>query len=470
MSSNRLSEPLAFRALAALFLLAVLSVSPRASAQKPNSNTAAGNAGQKKSSDDAISKKDADPEIELQKAIAQSGNDRAALVRNLREYLKKFPDAPRKAAVYRAMIESCQQLNDDGCALDYSEQLIAVHPDDSEMMMLAVSLLQKKGDDGSLIRARGYVTRVIDRIEKTTADERSQRSSVADWQSQHDDLLSALYSLRGQIETSQHDGAAAEKDLQKSYAILPNATSAEQLGELAEMKHENQKAIDQYVLAFVLPDAAPTSKVDRRALRQKLGNVWRQVHGSEAGLGEAILAAYDRTAVSATASAATGATDPTAVNKHATQPLEFTLRTLDGKPTPLAPLKGKVLVLSFWATWCGPCRELEPQFVQVARSYAGNPAIDFFAVNTDEDQTLVQPFLAREKWNVPVLFADGLDDYFKVESLPTVIVLDAAGKVTYRVNGFPPEGFSEALNTAIQSDLPAATAAITATPASPSVN
>jgi thiol-disulfide isomerase/thioredoxin len=456
MRGNPLPARLAVCALTAL--LAWFSLAPSASAQKQNPDTAGG--GQKKSSDDAISKKDADPEIELQKAISQSGNDRAALVRNLRDYLKKFPDAPRKAAVYRALIESCQQLNDDACALDYAEQLIAVHPDDSEMMMLAVSLLQKKGDDGSLVRARGYVARVIDRIEKTTADERSQRSSVAEWQSQHDDLLSALYSLRGQIETSQHDGAAAEKDLQKSYAILPNATSAEQLGELAEMKHENQKAIDQYVLAFVLPDAAPTSKLDRRALRQKLGNVWKQVHGSEAGLGEAILAAYDRTAVSATASAAAGAAgDPAAVNKHATQPLEFTLRALDGKPTPLAPLKGKVLVLSFWATWCGPCRELEPQFVQVARSYAGNPAIDFFAVNTDEDQTLVQPFLAREKWNVPVLFADGLDDYFKVESLPTVIVLDASGKVTYRVNGFPPEGFSEALTTAIQADLPAATSA-----------
>jgi thiol-disulfide isomerase/thioredoxin len=462
MRGNPLLARPGVRAIAALFLLAALSVSPHASAQKQNPDSSAA---AKKKTDDAVSKKDADPEIELQKAIAQSGNDRAALVRNLREYLKKFPDAPRKASVYRALIESCQQLNDDACALDYAEQLIAVHPDDSEMMMLAVSLLQKKGDDGSLIRARGYVTRVIDRIEKSTADERSQRSSVADWQSQHDDLLSALYSLRGQIESSQHDSAAAEKDLQKSYAIMPNATSAEQLGELAEMKHENQKAIDQYVLAFVLPDAAPTSKLDRRALRQKLGNVWRQVHGSEAGLGEAILAAYDRTATSATASVGASAGDPAAANKHATQPLEFTLRTLDGKPTPLAPLKGKVLVLSFWATWCGPCRELEPQFVQVARSYAGNPAIDFFAVNTDEDQTLVQPFLAREKWNVPVLFADGLDDYFKVESLPTVIVLDASGKVTYRVNGFPPEGFTEALNTAIQSDLPAATAAMNATSA-----
>jgi thiol-disulfide isomerase/thioredoxin len=398
---------------------------------------------------DSVSKKDADPEIELQKAIADAGNDRAALVRNLKAYLKKFPDAPRKAGVYRALIESCQQLEDDACALDYAEQLIAVHPDDSEMMMLAVSLLQKKGDEESLVRASGYVSRVIDRIEKSTAEERSQRSSVADWQSQHDDLLSALYSLRGQIEFSQQKYDVAMADLQKSYAIRANASAAEQLGEIAELRHENQKAIDEYILAFVLPDGGSASKIDRRALRQKLGNVYKQVHGGEAGLGEAILAAYDHSA----APVANASYDPAAANKHATELFEFTLRTLDGKPVPFAPLKGKVLVLSFWATWCGPCRELEPEFIHIARAYEGNPGVSFFAVNTDEDETLVGPFVAREKWNVPILFADGLDDYFKVESLPTVVVLDQSGKITYRINGYPPEGFSEALTNAIQSNL-----------------
>ena len=421
--------------------LALLAYAHATFAQKPQAVTPSGK--------DSISKKDADPEIELQKAIADAGNDRAALVRNLKAYLKKFPDAPRKAGVYRALIESCQQLEDDACALDYAEQLIAVHPDDSEMMMLAVSLLQKKGDEQSLVRASGYVSRVIDRIEKSTAVERSQRSSVADWQSQHDDLLSALYSLRGQIEFSQQKYDVAMADLQKSYSIRANASAAEQLGEIAELRHENQKAIDEYILAFVLPDGGPAAKVDRRALRQKLGNVYRQVHGSEAGLGEAILAAYDRSG----APTANASFDPAAANKHATEPFEFTLRTLDGKPTPLAPLKGKVLVLSFWATWCGPCRELEPEFIRIARAYEGNPGVSFFAVNTDEDETLVAPFVAREKWNVPILFADGLDDYFKIESLPTVVVLDQTGKITYRINGYPPEGFSGALTNAIQSNL-----------------
>src|ERR1700678_1974389 len=135
---------------------------------------------------DAISKRDADPELELQKALSAAGNDRAAVVRNLKAYLQKFPDTPRKAAVYRAIVESCEQLQDNACALEYAERLIAIHPDDSEMMMLAVGMLQEQGDEAGLSRASGYVTRVLDRIEKTSATEKPARVSAAEWQEHHD--------------------------------------------------------------------------------------------------------------------------------------------------------------------------------------------------------------------------------------------------------------------------------------------
>src|SRR5450631_4178936 len=84
-------------------------------------------------------------EADLEKALAGSENDSAALVRNLKSYLRKYPDATRKAAVYRALVEACQQIRDNACALEYSERLIAVHPDDSQMMLLAVDLLEERG-------------------------------------------------------------------------------------------------------------------------------------------------------------------------------------------------------------------------------------------------------------------------------------------------------------------------------------
>jgi thiol-disulfide isomerase/thioredoxin len=399
---------------------------------------------------DAISKKDADPETELQKTIADAGNDRGALVRNLERYLQRFPDAPRKAAVIRALVESCEQVQDDACALKYSEELIALRPDDSEIMMLAVGLLQKAGDEGSLTRAAGYVSRVLDRIDKTTAAEKPARVSQAEWQEHHDDLRAALYNLRGQIEKSQHDDAAAEKDLRMSYSVRLNAVAAEQLGEVAEMRRADATATQEYLLAFVLPEDGPVGKVNRREVRKRLGNVWRQLHGSEQGLGEAVLAQYDLLAAAAATAGSASATNPALGNKNAKDAYAFVLRKTDGSAVPLAPLRGKVLVLSFWATWCGPCRELEPQFVQVAKNYAGNADIVFYAVNTDEDESLVAPFLSHEKWDVPVVYADGLDDFVKVQSLPTVLILDRSGKITYRINGYPPEGFAENLTNAIQ--------------------
>src|ERR1700729_3412911 len=79
-----------------------------------------------KNPSDSISKKDADPELALQKALADAGNDRAAVVRNLKAYLQKFPDSPRKAAVYRAIVESCEQLQDTAFLLGDPERVLAV--------------------------------------------------------------------------------------------------------------------------------------------------------------------------------------------------------------------------------------------------------------------------------------------------------------------------------------------------------
>jgi len=415
----------------------------------PAQNPASGSP-QSKASPDAIAKSDAEAEMELQKALANAGNDRAALVRNLKDYLQRFPEAPRRAAVYRALVESCDQLRDDTCALDFAERLIALQPDDSEMMMMAINLLRQRGDAASLTRASGYASRVLDRIEKSKPDERPARSSLTEWQDHRNNLLAALYFLRGEIEYAQHKYEAAEKDLQASFSIRPNSAAAEALGEIDELHRDEIGAIEEYTFAFILPENGPVGAVDRREVRWKLGNIWMQVHGTEKGLGEEILSVFD------TLNAPPANPGPTARNKKAKDPFAFVLRNLDGTPAPLDPLKGKIVVLSFWATWCGPCQVLEPQLGQIARAYSGNSGVSFFAVNTDEDESLVAPFLAREKWQLPVVFADGLDEFLGVTSLPTVLILDRSGKIAYRVNGFSPNGFSETLVAAIQSALTSA--------------
>jgi thiol-disulfide isomerase/thioredoxin len=394
---------------------------------------------------DDPAKKVRSAETELQRAISGAGNDQAALVRNLEDYLAHFPDAPRKAAIYRALVEASEQLHDYTHALDYAERLIALEPNDSDMMLHAASLLQKRGDDHSLVKAVGYLSRVLSQVEKMSPTEKSARVSLAEWEIDQTKMRGALYLMRGKIELDQHNEAAAEKDLETSYQVQPSASAAEKLGEIAEARKDLASAAAEYTKAFVLPESAPGGSVDRADVRQKLGNVWRELHGgSELGLGDAVLAAYDRLKDSPKPN------ESAARNKEAKDPFAFVLRRLDGSSMPLAPLRGKVVILSFWATWCAPCRVLEPMLADIARNYADKPDVVFLAVNADEDESRVQPFVTKEKLALPVVFADGLDTFLGVRSLPTVVVLDRAGKIVSRVEGFSASDFSATMSSALE--------------------
>lgn len=174
--------------LCALFLLPTGNGIAVTGGSCPAWQSAAPSAGQRPASSDTDCQAQ-DAEDALDHAISTAGNDRAALVRNLEDYLKRYPDGPRTASVYRALVESNQQLHDYPQALEYAEKLIAIQPDNTEMMMLAVGLLEKQGDDASLQRAVDYVNRVVDRTEKLLPSDRPARASLADWREHQNQML-----------------------------------------------------------------------------------------------------------------------------------------------------------------------------------------------------------------------------------------------------------------------------------------
>jgi thiol-disulfide isomerase/thioredoxin len=379
----------------------------------------------------------------LARAVEQAGNDRAALVRNLEAYLAEFPDAPRKMQVYRALVEALLQLREYERGLEYVERIIALNPDDTSMMLLAVDLLEQMADDHSLAKAVGYVTRVLDLVEKSPRGEKPPRISLEEWELDRKRLLMSVYLIRGRLELSRRNYDAAARDLHKSYDTLPTPAAALQLGEIAEIQGDYVRAIEFYTLAFVLPDEHGLG-VNRFEVRQKLGNVWRLVHGSQAGLGEHLLAAYDRVHSEAAEAAAS------VRNSEAATPFDHVLRRLGGDALHLEELKGKVVVMNFWATWCGPCRELEPLLEHVQQEFESRNDVVFLAVNVDEDESRVPPYVEREKVKVPVVFADGLNRFLGVEAIPTVVVFDRRGKMIYRGEGFDAANFVTDLTNAIR--------------------
>jgi thiol-disulfide isomerase/thioredoxin len=437
--------PLSARFLVTFLCLLCPWLFPEGTRAQSSSKPAPADSSAKAAGSKASAKQPSEEE-ELQQAINAAANDRAALLRNLEGFLKKYPGSAQRPQIYRALVEASLQLRDTARATEYAERVVSLMPEDMSMTLLTIELLERNGDESALRRAVSYATRVLEYVRGSSADEKSPRVSLEEWNTQKKRDLTAVLVMRGRLHMKLKENAEARKDLQQSYDETPNAAAAAKLGELAELDKSLTLAATEYARAFALAEGA-NANVNRREVRQKLGNVWRLAHGSEDGLGDYLLRVFDEVMKSSAGRAA-------AKNAGAREPMEFQLRKApDGTPLPLATYRSKVLVVNFWATWCGPCHILGPIFDKVAQQFQGRDDVAFLAANCDEDETLVAPYLQTEKMRTTVVFADGLERALAVNAFPTVVVLDRTGKIVYRAEGFTDETFERQLASAVNHAL-----------------
>ena len=112
---------------------------------------------------------------------------------------------------------------------------------------------------------------------------------------------------------------------------------------------------------------------------------------------------------------------------------DFALQDANGSPVKLSDYRGKVVLLNFWATWCGPCTVEIPWFVEFEQQYKSR-GFEVVGVSMDEDGwPAIKPFVAEHKVNYRVLL--GTDSvgqlYGGVDSLPTTFIIDRDGKFAF---------------------------------------
>jgi thiol-disulfide isomerase/thioredoxin len=118
---------------------------------------------------------------------------------------------------------------------------------------------------------------------------------------------------------------------------------------------------------------------------------------------------------------------------------DLTLQDAAGKKVRLRDLRGKPLVLNFWATWCGPCKAEMPMLVELEKQY-GARGVQFIGASMDEAKTKgkIPSFLAEYHVEFPVWYGAGADDLDRLHlgaAVPATAFLDAEGHIVARILG-----------------------------------
>jgi thiol-disulfide isomerase/thioredoxin len=129
--------------------------------------------------------------------------------------------------------------------------------------------------------------------------------------------------------------------------------------------------------------------------------------------------------------------------------LDFTLKDLSGDDVSLSAFKGQVILLDFWATWCGPCKVEIPYFIEFNTTY-GEQGLQVLGFDVDDEIPALTEYAERMGMNYPILIGAGRDDvleaYGPMPGLPTTVIIGRDGKVCTSHTGLTEKAvFEEAI-------------------------
>ena len=154
----------------------------------------------------------------------------------------------------------------------------------------------------------------------------------------------------------------------------------------------------------------------------------------------------DRLAADATAAASSSATCPAKTSAN----FDLTLKDAGGATVKLSDYKGKVVLLNFWATWCGPCKLEIPEFVEAYSKYRDRGFVILGVLSEDDPpQKDLQAFMSEFKMNYPVMrqHAELEESFGTLWGLPTSFVIDRKGQVCSKHMGpFSKEALEREIN------------------------
>jgi thiol-disulfide isomerase/thioredoxin len=111
---------------------------------------------------------------------------------------------------------------------------------------------------------------------------------------------------------------------------------------------------------------------------------------------------------------------------------DFTLPDRNNQPVQLSDLRGQVVMLNFWASWCGPCRQEMPHLDDIYKAHAAD-GFTLLGINVDQQPELAERLLAQVPVTFPILMdtASDVSRLYQVDAMPTTILIDRAGQLRH---------------------------------------
>ena len=116
---------------------------------------------------------------------------------------------------------------------------------------------------------------------------------------------------------------------------------------------------------------------------------------------------------------------------------DFTLKNLQGKNLNLVEQRGQIILINFWASWCGPCRKEMPILQNLHDKYQ-DLGVSVWGVNVEQENQAGRDFLADLHLSFPIFFdpTNSISETYQVEAMPTTVIVDRSGVVRYIFRGY----------------------------------
>jgi thiol-disulfide isomerase/thioredoxin len=357
-------------------------------------------------------------------ALSQQAMDPAqamTAVKTLRSFLAGKPDSMyvpySRLMLVQALLTAKAPASELLPAIDEAEKILPDRPQAkvSFYAMIARSLSER---GIALDRASAYAAKALS-LCPNTEEARGMKSFCL--------------GVQGEVQLAAGKTDLAIASLLKALPDSPDSQSVlTLLGGAYEKSGKSDKAIDAY-----LRSAATFPGNDSTALAP-LRSLWRKQHGSLAGLDQR-LEALRRASIQHVAIESHKVPNP----KPAPA---WRLPDLDEKIHDLASYKGRVLVMDFWGSWCGPCRMELPLIEALYQRYKSNPKVAIVGINWEraegagEHRSLAREFVMQNNLTFPMMYdheRNAVEPY-QIQAFPTVIMIDREGVVRYVNIGFDP--------------------------------